>query len=236
MSPGHIFTDEDSMAGYTTGLCLARYARKLQPTIKILVYTSGSDAIVKSWFDGKTYARLIHRPDSARQILDEGMALIEGTRRLPRMFIVHGHDAEMVRSLQDYVRSNIGLGEPIILAQQASLGRTIIEQLEETAGRIDVAFVLLTPDDVATDTKEIRSQKRARQNVLFELGYFFALLRRSSGRVILLRKGEVELPSDLGGLRWVDVSYGIDKAAGDAIEGSWRHGSGTDMDRRPPPG
>jgi Predicted nucleotide-binding protein containing TIR-like domain len=45
---------------------------------------------------------------------------------------------------------------------------------------------------------EDQQQPRARQNVVFELGAFAALLKRE--RVCVLLKGEVERPSDIDGL------------------------------------
>jgi predicted nucleotide-binding protein len=44
---------------------------------------------------------------------------------------------------------------------------------------------------------------RARQNVIFELGYFAGKLGR--GRACLLRKGDVEIPSDLYGVIYTDM-------------------------------
>ena len=45
--------------------------------------------------------------------------------------------------------------------------------------------------------------RRGRQNVIFELGYFAGALGR--GRVCLLRKGEVEMPSDLFGVIYTEM-------------------------------
>ncbi|WP_312865064.1 TIR domain-containing protein [Rhizobium leguminosarum] len=50
--------------------------------------------------------------------------------------------------------------------------------------------------------RPVRGQ-RARQNVIFERGYFAGKLGR--GRVCLLRKGEVEIPSDLFGIIYTDM-------------------------------
>jgi predicted nucleotide-binding protein len=44
-------------------------------------------------------------------------------------------------------------------------------------------------------------QPRARQNVIFELGFFFNLL--GPGRVCALYEADVELPSDIMGLGYV---------------------------------
>lgn len=52
-------------------------------------------------------------------------------------------------------------------------------------------------DGSATD-----EQRRARQNVLFELGYFVGKLGR--GKVCMLLKGNLEMPSDLAGVEYVN--------------------------------
>jgi predicted nucleotide-binding protein len=42
-------------------------------------------------------------------------------------------------------------------------------------------------------------------------------MRRKSGRVIVLRNGQVDIPSDLKGVVYIDVSRGI-KTAADEIQ------------------
>jgi len=71
---------------------------------------------------------------------------------------------------------------------------------------------LLTPDDSVWPSSATKSDKRARQNVILELGYFLGKLDRRTGRVLLLYKGELELPSDLNGVTYIDISNGIDSA------------------------
>jgi predicted nucleotide-binding protein len=77
-----------------------------------------------------------------------------------------------------------------------------------------VVCVVITPDDVgaaATDSDDLK--RRGRQNVIFELGYFLGQLGRKSGCVLLLHHGPLELPSDLAGVIYIDISNGIDSAA-----------------------
>ena len=81
---------------------------------------------------------------------------------------------------------------------------------------MDWVFVLISPDDKAFDPKTNDEKRRARQNVIFELGFFYGLLGRYEGRVIVLKKGEVELPSDIHGVVWIDIDKGI-RACGEAI-------------------
>ena len=132
-----------------------------------------------------------------------------------RCFITHGHDHGLKWELKDYLQNTLGLPEPTILHQQPNRGRTVIEKFEECSQDIDVAFVLLTPDDIGgLSTKDLRD--RARQNVICELGVFVGRFGRRSGRVILLHKGSLELPSDMAGVVYIDVSSGI-QAAGELI-------------------
>ena len=62
----------------------------------------------------------------------------------------------------------------------------------------------LTPDDVG-NAKDASSNfnRRARQNVIMELGYFMGKLGRD--RVCALYKGNVELPSDYQGVLYLDM-------------------------------
>jgi predicted nucleotide-binding protein len=125
-----------------------------------------------------------------------------------RCFLVHGHDSRLLLELKDFVQNAMGWPEPVILAQQPNRGRTIIEKFEEYADSVDVVCVLMTPDD-AGDEPDLM---RARQNVIFELGYFVRHFGRKSGRVLLLVAGHVDVPSDLAGVLYIDVSNGIESA------------------------
>jgi len=130
------------------------------------------------------------------------------------MFIVHGHDNEYLLQLKDYIQNTLRLGQPVVLREKASGGRTIIEKFERETKDVDIVFVLITPDDLTVAPTGEAS--RSRQNVVFELGFFYAKLQRTSGKIIVLKKGDVEIPSDVAGITYVDVSKGIG-AAGDEI-------------------
>lgn len=118
-----------------------------------------------------------------------------------RVFLVHGHDNELKEATARFLEK-LGL-KPIILHEQSSKGLTIIEKFEEYS---DVVFavVLLTPDDHGCTIKEKDNfQKRARQNVIFELGYFIGKLGR--GNVVGLVKDNIEIPSDYTGVLYIGV-------------------------------
>ena len=88
----------------------------------------------------------------------------------------------------------------MILHEQANQGRTVLEKFEFHSD-VGSAVVLLTADDMGRANAAIDLQPRARQNVVFELGYFAGKLGRAN--VCAVYEHGVELPSDLAGLTYV---------------------------------
>lgn len=115
-----------------------------------------------------------------------------------RVFIVHGHDNEAKLSVARFVEK-LGL-TAVILHEQSSQGRTIIEKFESHADA-GYAVILLTPDDEGKSKSSSELKDRARQNVVFEHGYFIGRFGRR--HVCALVKGNVEIPSDLQGIVYV---------------------------------
>ena len=93
---------------------------------------------------------------------------------------------------------------PVILHEQVDGGRTIIEKFEANAENVDFAVVLLTADDKGKANNGKSYNSRARQNVIFEMGYFVGKLSR--GHVFLLLEAGVEEPSDLEGIVYTSLS------------------------------
>ena len=127
-----------------------------------------------------------------------------------RVFIVHGHN-QMVKEMVSRFIEKLGLAA-IILHEQPNEGRTIIEKFESHA-TADYAVVLLTGDDAGgpkNTSKKKAFQQRARQNVVFELGFFTAKLGRS--RISVLYEEGVEMPSDYSGILYIPVD----------AHGAWR--------------
>jgi len=126
------------------------------------------------------------------------------------VFLVHGH-TDCVHEVSRFIEQ-VGL-KAIVLREQPNQGRTVIEKFEDYAD-VGFAVVLLTPDDRAgTSSKAFEMQKpRARQNVIFELGYFIASLGRE--RVSALYVPGVEILSDYAGVLYHELdSHGGWKTA-----------------------
>ncbi|MHC1596217.1 MAG: TIR domain-containing protein [Candidatus Syntropharchaeales archaeon] len=117
------------------------------------------------------------------------------------VFIVHGSDEAAKESVARFIE-RLDLNS-IILHEQPNAGRTIIEKFEEYSN-VGFAIVLLTPDDICASEDEKENLKpRARQNVIFELGYFIGRLGRE--RVCALYKKDVEIFSDYQGVLYVPM-------------------------------
>ncbi len=158
------------------------------------------DVIIKSKQMGRTYSSLSER------VIDGMKANIIENRSV---FIVHGHD-KLLKTQVAKLLSEQNVSHKI-LHEQVNSGRTIIEKFESNANKADYAIILMTPDDYGRAVKERRSKKRARQNVILELGYFFGKLGRK--KVCILMKDNLEVPSDSLGIVYTKVDS----------EGAWKY-------------
>jgi len=147
------------------------------------------------------------------------------------IFLVHGRERKSVEELKSMLKE-FGLN-PIVLHEQPSGSRTIVEKLEKYS-EVGYAFVILTPDDVTLSNdflKKLRSgeelsiseetfqsmvTKLARQNVVLEFGYFMGLLGRD--RVCCLFKGDIELPSDMHGIVYIHFKDSVNECRDKVIK------------------
>jgi len=120
------------------------------------------------------------------------------------IFIVHGHDEAAKQSMARFLEK-LDIN-PIILHEQPSEGKTVIEKFEKYS-EVGFAIVLLTSDDIGyPKDKPEKKKPRARQNVIFELGYFIGKLGRH-GACALYKQG-VEIPSDYQGVLYILMDEG----------------------------
>lgn len=127
-----------------------------------------------------------------------------------KVFLVHGRDNELKQEVARFIE-HLHI-TPIILHEQASMGMTIIEKIEEYSN-VGFGVVLYTPCDVGYEKGcEDNKMGRARQNVVFEHGYLIGKLGRK--RVCALIKNNVEKPNDISGVVYIpyESSWKIDLA------------------------
>lgn len=165
----------------------------------------------------------IRNPDELRELREiiSGTALLRGIvekvpqvvtkkRKIPkkrtnRVFIVHGRDFKPVKELKTML-INLGL-KPIVLHEQPSGSRTVIEKLEKYSN-VGYAFVILTPDDVGYFQKDVAHLFASQETkhpvlsdilpfiknhffgaVLDNLGEFFSLLKERARQNVVLELG-----------------------------------------------
>lgn len=130
----------------------------------------------------------------------KGAKKAEAEHSYSRVFVVHGRD-DLVKTEAARFIEKLGL-EAVILHEQASAGKTIIEKIEEHTN-VGFAIVLYTPCDFGGLAGQSATKPRARQNVVFEHGYLIGKLGRHN--VCALVKGEVEIPNDISGVVYISL-------------------------------
>lgn len=133
--------------------------------------------------------------------INEKIEIIEKRTLTNKIFIVHGHNNEIKQTVARTI-TKLKL-EPIILHEQIEQGRTIIEKFEKNSSDVNFAIILLTADDDGKAKNETDFKTRARQNVVFEMGYFIGKLGRE--RVFLLLENGVDKPGDLDGIVYIPI-------------------------------
>ena len=121
-----------------------------------------------------------------------------------KVFIVHGHNNGLKQEVARVIE-HLNL-KPIILHEKPNMGQALIEKFESNSYDVGFAIILLTADDLGRlkTQKEKDNKLRARQNVIFEMGYFMSRLSRS--HVFILREDNIEEPSDLNGIMYNKLS------------------------------
>ena len=122
------------------------------------------------------------------------------------VFISHGRDEGTKTTVAKFIE-NLGF-KPTVLDRKPSKGQTVIDKFDEQADEADFAIVLLTPDDVGSSKATGKRRPRARQDVIFELGYLIGGL--GGERVCALYKEGVELPSDIRDVAYVPMDSNND--------------------------
>jgi len=210
-------SNEESRGGFCTGIAVARRLLQKNQNLKVVLLSSdvvGGEA--EAWAQSKSVP-FVRKSDPSERLTQVLSSLgLLGATETPLAFIVHGRDETALLQLKNYIQNVLKWREPIVLREQPSSGKTVIEKFENYAYKIDCVFVLLTPDDKVISSGSNDERRRSRQNVIFELGFFYGALSRHSGRTIILYKEPLELPSDIAGVVWIDITAGID-AAGENI-------------------
>ena len=120
-----------------------------------------------------------------------------------KVFLTHGHDHAARDKIAVFLHE-LNL-KPIIMQNEPNQGQTLIEKFERESDTV-YAIVIISPDDLgrakAAPADVVRP--RARQNVVFELGFFFGRLGRRRVAV-LYTDPNLERPTNIDGIAWILV-------------------------------
>lgn len=136
---------------------------------------------------------------------------VSGERAATRqyVFIVHGRNHTVRDKIDLYLTKDLRLHTQVMQAGP-HLGRTLPEKFEEMANICQFAVFILTADDALIEESSGRRIKRARQNVILEIGYFWGALGRRGKIAFLVESDpEMELPSDIQGIGWIPITQDL---------------------------
>ncbi len=120
------------------------------------------------------------------------------------IFVVHGHDMEPVHETIRLIEDAFD-ARCIVLKEQTSKGRLILEKFLEVANTCSYAVAVYSADDEVCNSGEKYMQ--ARPNVIFEMGWFYGKLGKEK-IAVLLKKG-AKLNSDLHGLNYLEYDSSV---------------------------
>lgn len=131
-------------------------------------------------------------------------ALARSKQTSRRVFVVHGH-GEGLKEKVARLLAELDL-DPIILHEQPNKSRALIEKFEAYSD-VGFAVVLLTPDDLGFEkgAKPELARPRARQNVIFELGFFVGRLDRANVAALFAGDEHFDKPSDYDGVTYIPL-------------------------------
>jgi len=184
--------------------------RPLSQYMPSAFYSGGGSDLGKARAQNKNVELLVGKLRTIRENLDlipdanpdEGKTE-DGS--VKEVFIVHGRSLHR-DAVWRVVQQTTGR-EAIILQDEPDGGSpTVIEKLEREANRAGWAIVVLVGDDEGRLKGEPETNPRARQNVIAELGFFIGRLGRDKVKVVY--EPGVELPSDFGGITYIELDEG----------------------------
>ncbi len=131
------------------------------------------------------------------------------------VIIMHGHSQEYLKVKRLLSKLDF---KPIVLKEKFS-GKTIIDKVRDSVwDSAHCAVIVMTPDDSTTD-----KNFRARQNVVFELGYCLAAFDSIPDKywynaVILIKEESVERFADIEGLEYLSFSKKLSQKNLESLE------------------
>ncbi|MCI8619019.1 MAG: nucleotide-binding protein [Oscillospiraceae bacterium] len=191
------------------GFDLYKYVKKYNPNALVFVLSNLPVSVSRTIYDNVN-AEYFNKTETSPLTIANYIKNYFKTQRkrfFNKVFIVYGHNENMRIKVKQYVK-RIGI-ESVDLIENSPNGiKTIFDALNSCASTIECAIILLSADDrVFNDRNEFQSY-RARQNVIFEMGFFAGVLGKDKVITIYEPNNKFEFPSDISGIFY--IPYGND--------------------------
>ena len=131
----------------------------------------------------------------------------KGEEKVFTVFLIHGHSPELEK-VDKYIREQLRFRT--IVSVNDFKGGIILQKIKKAIWEeCDCAVALLSPDDKLNEERS-----RARQNVIFEIGYcqgfwdYYYWEDDELEPVILIKEKTVEINSDLNGVEFLEYESG----------------------------
>ncbi|MCJ7721087.1 nucleotide-binding protein [Candidatus Bathyarchaeota archaeon] len=184
--------------------------------MKFIEQVPFSDQAFDSGFTKHEQAKLREVTNESNSLLQKVKLLLSPPKsdnrmnnqvRSNKIFVIHGHDNEMKSDVTQTLQK-LDL-DPLILHEKPNSEQTLIEKISDYA-HVSFAVVLLSPDDLAYPEQKTpeEAKYRAKQNVIFELGYFLGLLGKQNVIAIYRKKKDFEIPNNYNGVLWIEYKTG----------------------------
>lgn len=184
-------------------------------TDSVKIYSEELEAKVNCLESFIGRADLIPIADNVKQEIMSSTLKRDSKNSSKNIFIVHGHETSL-RAETESLLKDLGFN-PVVLFKTPNCGDTIIEKLERESKDVVFAIILYTPCDHGGAISGKELQPRARQNVVFEHGLMCGILGRN--RVVAIRNEEIEIPSDLSGILYIQYDQ----------HGAWKYSVAKEM-------
>ena len=180
-----------------------------------MAFTNSRDPEIDAWFTKDDTVAYIQKqnvlydelPRTLRKVLHQGA-------EPPQVFIVHGHDRTTLLELKNFLQNRLGLPS-CISSPSNRVAVNIDREVREVRRRSGSCLCPphsrrppRRPSGFRYFQRAATPKRRLRVRVLP-----WVSSTSHSGRVFLLKKGEPEVPSDITGIVYVDITDGIEAAA-----------------------
>lgn len=184
------FTDE--------GVDLLRSLRQKYPQTKAVLMTQKQTGAVTPVAEAMRAGAHTFLDKNEPHFDDKLLAHLEEimSENSDRVFVSFGHNELLKLKLKDFLQNRLQLNT-VLLSDLPGRGLTIVEQLERVSATCRRAVILLTRDDEVEG-----GGRRARQNVVHEVGFFQGKYGREN--VVLLAEHGVELFTNITGIKIVE--------------------------------